>query len=73
MNIDLKKFGEWLFHERDSRQIRQMQIEKACGVSHVMISNYENGADIRLSTMVKILDALGYEPVITVRRKQKIY
>jgi transcriptional regulator with XRE-family HTH domain len=73
MTIDLTKFGEWLFNERQGRQIRQMQIEKASGVSHVMVSNYENGADIRLSTLTKILDALDYEPVITVRRKQKIY
>lgn len=70
MTVDLNQFGKWLLDERQRREIRQMQIEKACGVSHVMISNYENGADIRISTLTKILDALDYEPVITIRRKR---
>lgn len=70
MTVDLNQFGKWLLDERQRRKIRQMQIEKACGVSHVMISNYENGADIRISTLTKILDALDYEPVITIRRKR---
>lgn len=70
MIVDLNQFGKWLLDERQRREIRQMQIEKACGVSHVMISNYENGADIRISTLTKILDALDYEPVITIRRKR---
>lgn len=69
--IDLKRFGEWLYKERDSRGIKQMDIENACGISHVMISKYENGADIRVSTLSKILDALDYEPVVIIRRKRK--
>jgi transcriptional regulator with XRE-family HTH domain len=71
MVVDLAKFGEWLLEERTRRDIRQMQIENASGVSHVMISKYENGADIRVSTLSKILDALDYEPVVIIRRKRK--
>lgn len=71
MTVDLNQFGKWLLDERQRREIRQMQIEKACGVSHVMISKYENGADIRVSTLSKILDALDYEPVMIIRRKRK--
>lgn len=71
MVVDLVKFGEWLLEERTRRGIRQMQIENASGVSHVMISKYENGADIRVSTLSKILDALDYEPVVIIRRKRK--
>jgi transcriptional regulator with XRE-family HTH domain len=70
MVVDLARFGEWLYNERKSRDIRQTQIEDACGVSHVMISKYENGADIRVSTLSKILDALDYEPVVIIRRKR---
>lgn len=71
MTVDLNQFGKWLLDERQRREIRQMQIEKACGVSHVMISKYENGADIRVSTLSKILDALDYEPIVIIRRKRK--
>lgn len=67
--IDLKKFGEWLYKERDSRGIRQTDIEKACGISHVMISKYENGANIRIDSLIKVLDALGYDTKIMIRRK----
>lgn len=67
--IDLKKFGEWLYKERDSRDIRQMDIEKASGISHVMISKYENGANIRVDNLIRILDALGYDSQIMIRRR----
>ena len=69
--IDLKEFGEWLYKERDSRGIRQMDIEKACGISHVMISKYENGANIRIDSLIKVLEALGYDTKIMVRRKME--
>ena len=67
--IDLKEFGEWLYKERDSREIRQMDIEKASGISHVMISKYENGANIRVDNLIRILDALGYDSQIMIRRR----
>ena len=69
--IDLKEFGEWLYKERDSRGIRQTDIEKACGISHVMISKYENGANIRIDSLIKVLGALGYDTKIMVRRNME--
>lgn len=69
--LDLKKFNQWLYDERDAQEVSQNQLEKASGISHVMISKYENGADIRLSNMVRLLDALGYDTVVMIRRKME--
>ena len=69
--LDLKDFNNWLYAERNEQGLTQAQVERLCGVSHVMISNYENGADIRISTLIKLLGALGYDTKIMIRRRTK--
>lgn len=69
MVVDLRQFREWFYEERTKQGLSQMDVERASGISHVQICNYEKGADIRISNLTKLLGALGYEAKITLRRK----
>lgn len=70
MVVDLRQFREWFYEERTKQGLSQMDVERASGISHVQICNYEKGADIRITNLVKILKALGYDATITLRRKE---
>jgi len=69
MTLDLTRFKDWFSEERTRQGLSQMDVERASGISHVQICNYEKGADIRISNLAKLLGALGYEVKITLRRK----
>lgn len=69
MVVDLTRFKDWFSEERTRQGLSQMDVERASGISHVQICNYEKGADIRITNLVKILEALGYDATITLRRK----
>lgn len=70
MKLDLTRFDEFLYAERKKQDLNQNQLAKRSGVDHTMISRYENFMDCKVSTMVKLLEGLGYSPVIEIRRKE---
>lgn len=69
MVVDLTRFKDWFSEERTRQGLSQMDVERASGISHVQICNYEKGADIRITNLVKVLEVLGYDATITLRRK----
>ena len=71
ITLDLTQFGEWLYRERTRQHLRQSDLSKKSKVNHVMISKYENGSNPRLSIFMRILDALGYDVVIELKRKDQ--
>lgn len=61
---------EILRRERRLRDIRQDQLAKQLGISHVTLCSLEKGKRCaNLRTLQKICDALGYE--ITLTKKQE--
>ncbi|HEX3468788.1 MAG TPA: helix-turn-helix transcriptional regulator [Candidatus Elarobacter sp.] len=56
--------GRLLAEERERQGISQGALAKRLGVSAPNLSRIEHGADLRVSTLVDVARALGFEPVL---------
>ena len=71
MLLDLNRFDRWLKTQRTNKGISQARLGKKIGASQDVISLYETGkSSPNFSTLVNLLNGLGYSAVIEVHSLQ---
>ncbi len=56
--------GRLLAAERERLSVSQSELARRLGVSGANLSRIEHGADLRVSTLIELARALGFEPML---------
>jgi len=67
----LNSIGELLAQRRKDKGLTQTEAGTLIGIRKAMVSKIENGVSVNVSSIGKLADALGVEPVVELKPKYK--